>query len=120
MAGDGSVHVIFYDTTRDTTRTSVDLYHALSTDGGQSWSTPERLTAEASPNITDGFEFGDYNGLSGVMNDLVTLYTDNRDELGGGAESVDVYAAGFSTATASLFADGFETRDTSAWSTTVP
>ena len=94
VAPDGSVHVIFYDTTRDPTRTAVDVYHSVSTNGAQTFSTPTRLTAVQSPNITGSFEFGDYNGLSSVMNQLIAVFTDNRHETGGTGNSVDIYAAG--------------------------
>ncbi len=117
--GNGIVHVIFYDTRRDASRNSVDLFHSASTDGGDTWSTPDRLTSVQSPNITDGFEWGDYNGLSAVMQDVIAIYTDNRNELGGGGNSVDVYAIGLTAATP-LFADGFESGDTAAWALTVP
>jgi hypothetical protein len=119
VAGDGSVHVIFYDTRNDPTRQSVDLYHSFSTDGGDTWSAPERLTTVSSPNISNGFEWGDYNGLSAVMSDVIAVYTDNRNELGGGGDSVDVYAIGLQAAQI-VFSDGFESGDTSAWSTAVP
>ncbi len=114
VAPDGSVHVIFYDTRRDLpTRNQVDIFTSNSTDGGDTWSTPERVTAEQSPNIADGFEFGDYNGLDIVGSDLIAIYTDNRDEVGGDPTSVDVYAAGMTLDL--IFADGFESGDTSAW-----
>ena len=90
---DGKVHVIFYDT-RNGSRSTVDLYYAFSDDGAQTWSAPSRVTAQQSPNIGDSFEFGDYNGLDIVMSDLIAIYTDNRNESGGGGDSVDVYAAG--------------------------
>ncbi len=90
---DGKVHVIFYDT-RNGSRSTVDLYYAFSGDGAQTWSAPARVTAAQSPNIGDSFEFGDYNGLDVVMSDLIAIYTDNRNEGGGGGDSVDVYAAG--------------------------
>jgi len=90
----GRVHVVFYDTRRSAARTSVDVFYSFSDDGAQTWSTPSRVTAEQSPNIGDSFEFGDYNGLDAVMSDLIAIYTDNRNEGGGGADSVDVYAAG--------------------------
>ncbi len=90
---DGKVHVIFYDT-RNGSRSTVDLYYAFSSDGAQTWSAPSRVTAAQSPNIGDSFEFGDYNGLDIVMSDLIAIYTDNRNEGGGGGDSVDVYAAG--------------------------
>jgi len=118
VAADGSVHLIFYDTRRDLpNRNQVDIFRTVSQDGGASWSAPEQVTSVQSPNIADGFEWGDYNGLDAVGSDLISIFTDNRDEVGGDPNSVDVYGAGFM---AGLFADGFESGDTSAWSTTVP
>ncbi|MEE8523861.1 MAG: hypothetical protein V3T72_08005 [Thermoanaerobaculia bacterium] len=113
---DGTVYVIFYDTRGDPARTAVDLYYSTSTDGAQTFSTPARLTSQPSPNVADGFEFGDYNGLDIVMSDLIAVYTDNRSEGGGGGDSVDIYAVGVAVEAAdSLFEDGFEAGDTSAW-----
>lgn len=103
---DGTVHVAFYDTRRDTSRTSVDFFYSKSTDGGQTWSTPERLTTAQSPNIADGFEWGDYNGLDVVMSDLITVFTDNRSESGGTGDSVDVYAAGLTAGTPAVCGNG--------------
>jgi len=67
VAADGKVHLIFYDTRRDATRSSVDIFHTVSMDGAQTFSTPQRITAQQSPNIANFFEFGDYNGLDVVM-----------------------------------------------------
>jgi len=91
---DGTVHIVYYDTRRDPSRQSVDLFYSFSTDGAVSWSAPERVTTEISPEIEDGFEFGDYNGLDSVLDNIIAIYTDNRNEGGGGADSVDVYAVG--------------------------
>jgi hypothetical protein len=91
---DGAVHVVFYDTRRDPSRESVDLYYSYSTDGAETWSVPERVTTVLSPNIADSFEFGDYNGLDIVMSRLIAVFTDNRSETGGTTDSIDVYAAG--------------------------
>ncbi len=91
---DGTVHLVFYDTTGDASRTSANLYYTFSTDGAQNWSTLERLTTVTSPNITDGFEWGDYNGLAATLNDIISVYTDNRNEGGGGGNSIDIYAVG--------------------------
>lgn len=88
----GNVHVVYYDTRDD--RTSVDFHYTFSDDGGVTWATPVRLTDESSPNIADGFEFGDYNGMDIRGPDSISVWTDNRDEDGGGNDSVDVYAAG--------------------------
>jgi hypothetical protein len=98
VAEDGSVHVIFYDTRRSAGRTAVDVFYSHSEDGAQTWSTPTRITAQQSPNISDTFEFGDYNGMDLVVQDLIAIYTDNRNEGGGGGDSVDVYAAGLQLA----------------------
>jgi hypothetical protein len=118
---DGTVHVVFYDTRRDPTRDSVDFFWSSSTDGAQTWGTPVRLTSELSPSINNGFEFGDYNGMDVVMNDLIAIFTDNRNEGGGSADSVDVYAAGRQLGTSdAIFSDGFESGATTAWSTTTP
>ena len=92
---DGKVYVAFYDTRRSPTRVGVDIFYSVSSDGGNTWPTPVRLTSVLSPQIDTGFEWGDYNGLDVVGNQLITIFTDNRNESGGGTDSVDVYAAGF-------------------------
>ena len=91
---DGKVYVIYYDTRRDASRTAVDIYYSVSADGGNSWSAPARLTSQISPQIDTSFEWGDYNGLDVVGNQLISIFTDNRNETGGTADSVDAYAAG--------------------------
>jgi hypothetical protein len=79
------------------------------------------LTSQISPHIEDGFQFGDYYGMDVVMDELIAIFTDNRNEGGGGADSIDVYAAGKTVDGGSLiFADGFETNGTGAWSSTTP
>lgn len=91
---DGTVHVVFYDSRRDPTRNAVDVYYTYSTNGAVSWTTPQRVTTAQSPNLSDGFEFGDYNGLDIVASNLIAIYTDNRDESGGTAASKDAYGIG--------------------------
>ncbi len=103
---DGVVHVIYYDTRRSPDRSAADVFYAYSTDGAQTWSAPRRVTSEMSPNILDGFEFGDYSGLDIVMDDLVAIFTDNRNEAGGGGDSIDVYFAGIEPGSASAAAPG--------------
>ncbi len=119
---DGKVYVMFYDTRNDPTRDSVDVFYSISEDGAQTWDVPQRLTTVSSPDINDGFEFGDYNGMDVVMNRLITIFTDNRSEAEGGGDSVDVYAAGLEVegSSGAIFADGFESGNTSAWTATVP
>ncbi|UXI67932.1 PKD domain-containing protein [Tahibacter amnicola] len=90
----GRVFVMYYDTRNSTNRTGVDVYYSMSTDGGQTWGAATRLTTVTSRNISDSFEWGDYNGMDMVMNEIMAIYTDNRDESGGTAQSVDVYGVG--------------------------
>ncbi|HKV06642.1 MAG TPA: Ig-like domain-containing protein [Thermoanaerobaculia bacterium] len=91
---DGKVYVMFYDTRRSATRVGVDVMYSVSSDGGNTWAAPTRVTSVLSPQIDTSFEWGDYNGLDIVGNQLITIFTDNRNEGGGSADSVDVYAAG--------------------------
>ena len=91
VAVDGSVHVVFYDTRNSDNRDGVDFYHSFSTDGAQTFSVPQRLTTITSPEINDGFEWGDYNGLDHVVRQS-TVFTDNRNEGGGGGDSEDIYS----------------------------
>ncbi len=91
---DGKVYVMFYDTRRSATRVGVDVFYSVSSDGGNTWPTPTRITSVLSPQIDTSFEWGDYNGLDIVGNQLITIFTDNRNESGLSADSVDVYAAG--------------------------
>lgn len=117
---DGTVHVVFYDTRNDPTRRSVDLYWSASTDGAVTWSTPVKLTSEISPHMEDFFQFGDYNGLDVVADQLISVFTDNRNEGGGASDSPDIYAAGQTAGSSAIFADGFESGSTGAWSMVAP
>jgi len=119
---DGSVHAVFYDTRNDPTRTSVDFYWSTSTDGAVTWGIPVKLTSAISPHMEDFFQFGDYNGLDVVMSELIAVFTDNRNEGGGGTDSPDIYAAGqtLNGGADPIFADGFESGNTTAWNATSP
>lgn len=78
------VHIGFYDTRHSTNRTGVDFYYNVSTDGGASWEFPngQRYSTQTSSNITNSQEWGDYNGLSVVLDKIAMTWTDNRP--GGG------------------------------------
>ncbi|HEX4956118.1 MAG TPA: fibronectin type III domain-containing protein [Thermoanaerobaculia bacterium] len=94
---DGTVYVAYYDTRHSSGRTGTDFYYSKSTDGGNTWSAPARLTTVTSPNISDSFEWGDYNGLDVLSTQFLSIFTDNRNESGGTGNSVDVYSAAPST-----------------------
>ena len=90
----GRVFVMYYDTRNSTNRSGTDVYYAVSSDGGVTWGTATRLTTVTSRNISEANEWGDYNGMDVALNDIMAIYTDNRDESGGTAESKDVYGIG--------------------------
>ena len=92
VGSDGTVHVMFYDTRQNAARTSVDIYYSKSTDGGNTWTTPTRATTATSPHIEDSFQWGDYNGLDVLGSQVLGIFTDNRNESAGSADSIDVYA----------------------------
>lgn len=79
--GNGVVHIGFYDTAQDpTNRNLVDFLYTYSTNGA-TWVQPAtRVSTASSNNITNGQEWGDYNGLSVslVKNRILTTWTDNR------------------------------------------
>jgi len=96
----GRVFVIYYDTRNSSGRSGTDIYYTVSTDGGVTFGTAVRLTSVTSKNIVEANEWGDYNGMDMALNDIMAIYTDNRDETGGSAESKDIYVVGgFATAT---------------------
>jgi PKD repeat protein len=90
----GRVFVMYYDTRNSSGRSGTDIYFSMSSDGGVTWNTASRLTTVTSKNIVEANEWGDYNGMDMVLNNIMAIYTDNRDESGGTAESKDVYAVG--------------------------
>ncbi len=87
----GNVHVVFYDTRHSVDRTGVDLYYNVSVDGGVTWPAPQRVTSATSANLTDGQEWGDYNGISVLFDQMLSTWTDNRD---GPPNAKDAYVAG--------------------------
>lgn len=109
---DGTVHVAFYDTRNFADRTGVDFFTSASTDGGATWSDPLRLTDVSSENLTDNFEFGDYNGLDISADGGIAIFTDSRNEDGGTNSTADVYVAPIVTFSLEeeFFLDGFEAQ----------
>ncbi len=77
--GVGNVHLGFYDTRNSVNRTGVDWYYVYSPDGGATWIEETRVSAIVSQNITNGQEWGDYNGLSASVGETIAMsWTDNR------------------------------------------
>jgi len=77
VGDDSTVHIGYYDTRHSSNRTGVDFYYSSSTNACSSW-TESRFSAQTSSNLTDGQEWGDYNGLSVVLDKIAMSWTDNR------------------------------------------
>lgn len=78
----GNVHVGWQDTRNSGAgaRNKADWYYAVSADGGASFIEETRVSSVVSENITNGQEWGDYNGLSvSADNNVIGMtWTDNR------------------------------------------
>jgi hypothetical protein len=80
--GIGNVHIGWQDTRNSGAgvRNKADWYYAVSSDGGATWIEETRVSSVVSENISNGQEWGDYNGLA-VSPDNSTIamtWTDNR------------------------------------------
>jgi len=77
----GQLGIIYYDTVGEE-RTSVNVFFQTSTDGGQKWSAPVRLSSAPSSAVPadDGNQFGDYNALSGLAGVFFPSWTDRRGQ----------------------------------------
>lgn len=91
----GSVNLSFYDTRNDTTgaRTSTDVYFSASTDGGDTWLSPNLRVTNMSSNEHDcngvfpcagidySNQYGDYEGLVSFGGASHPVWTDSRSQL---------------------------------------
>jgi hypothetical protein len=84
----GRLAVSYYDTVGDSSRTSVNVYYQSSPDGGQSWSSPIKVSSAATNETTAGaswFQYGDYAGMDGYGGVFFPVWTDRRS---GGPEEI--------------------------------
>jgi hypothetical protein len=85
----GKVSVAYYDTVGDSTRTSTNLYYQSSTDDGQTFSAPFKVTSASTNETTagadSGNQYGDYIGLDGINGTFYPSWTDRRS---GGHEEI--------------------------------
>ncbi len=96
----GKVSLVYYDTVGDSTRTSTNLYYQSSTDDGQTWSAPFKVTTASTNETTagadSGNQYGDYIGLDGISGLFFPSWTDRRS---GGHEEIWTAAIQDSTTT---------------------
>ncbi len=78
----GKLAVTYYDTVGDSTRKTVNVYYQSSTDDGQTWSAPFKVTTAATNETTTGSDsgnqFGDYTNLDGLNGTFFPSWTDRR------------------------------------------
>lgn len=80
----GLIVVTYHDTVADTGRTESHIYYQISSDDGVTWSTATQVTtnpsdATGSAVDTDGFGYGDYDGLTGNAGTFFPCWTDFRN-----------------------------------------
>lgn len=93
--GEGSVHLAFFDRRHDPQNRLMDVTHAVSRDGGMTWSN-RRVTSSAFDGDLgehqDGFPFiGDYIGIAAAGSDVWIGYPDTRT---GAAVAAAAHVAG--------------------------
>ncbi len=76
---DGAVHVIWGDTRNDPSNFGYDIYYSVSRDGGETFSTPERVTDYTSNPIFGIWGFiGDYFNAVATGKNVHIVWTDTR------------------------------------------
>lgn len=89
----GNLHIVFYDRREDPQNHLMDVFYALSTDGGASFEPNVRVT-EVSSNPDRGFGgrfIGDYIGITSHGSRLHVAWTDTRNALPGSLDNQDIF-----------------------------
>ncbi len=120
----GNVGVCWHDCRNSGSNTAMELFCSTATPsaGAPVFGANVQLSDGASVSNGSGVEFGDYMGLAfqgGVVHPVWGDTSNSTGDNPNGTSSFDAYTDRLATAV-SLFADGFETGDTSNWSLTVP
>ena len=109
-----TVLTTFYDRRLDAANLLQDTFRAVSTDGGVTWGPNERVSDVSTSINLDGnlatCYHGDYDQSLVTADGLIAQWSDDREA----GELADTYT----DAENGLFKDGFETGDTTAWSST--
>lgn len=89
----GNLHIVFYDRREDPQNHLMDIFYALSTDGGAGFESNVRVT-EVSSNPDKGFGgrfIGDYIGITSHGSRLHVAWTDTRNALPGSLDNQDIF-----------------------------
>lgn len=138
---DGSVVVVWHDARNDVSNHQIDVYVARSTDCGQTFEANIQVTAPSAEfndsaiswtNVNTGDnpgrnpnQFGEYMGLDVLNGTAYIAWMDSRHYFPSNSGESEKENIGFATVVFAdpeppLFADGFQSGDTSAWSSTTP
>ncbi len=87
VAPNGTVAAIWYDRRNDPANLKLDIYMAVSPDGGRTWQPNQRITTASSdvPPLSPNFDsvrpcyMGDYIHLAADMQNIYSVWGDNRD-----------------------------------------
>ena len=117
VAPNGRIDVIWNDTRNDPGGGFLtELFYSFSVDGGVTWSVNEPVSPAFDPSLgyPDNEKLGDYSDMVSHDDAAHVAYaaTFNGEQ--------DVYYLRIDATVPGLFADGFESGDTSAWTATVP
>ena len=120
----GNIGVCWHDARNSGSNTAMELYCATATTAGATptFSANVKLGDGPSTSNGNGVEFGDYMGLAFAGGQVHPVWGDTSNSTGdnpGGTGAFDAYTD-FISLDVVLFADGFETGNTSAWSLTSP
>ena len=77
----GALALIYYDTAGDPNRHAANVWVQTSTDSGAHWTTARQVSSAPTDETTEGasgFQFGDYNALSGIAGRFLPSWTDRR------------------------------------------
>lgn len=90
----GNVHAIWYDNRHDPGNKWIETFQALSTDGGETWSSADISTEAWNPDqsfFTCGCFIGDYNAIAASDTVVYPVWTDGRNTPGRPAGDTDIF-----------------------------
>lgn len=121
--GTGKVGVCWHDARNSVTNTAMELFcsTAVATAGTPVFSASVQVSDGASTSNGSGVEFGDYMGLAFIGGKLHPVWADTSNSTGdnpNGTSAFDAYSD--RVPLDDIFADGFDTGNTTAWDITSP
>jgi hypothetical protein len=102
----GNVAVTWYDARNSSNNNTVQVFGAVSTDGGLTFSPNFQIsTGTSSPSVDPGFDFGDYDKMTFANGSLWRTWADNSNSTGNnpdGTAKLDIYTARVTVSTTAM------------------